>query len=138
LQTVDQGKIWLVFGGTVFSMAGALSLLLTDILFLPSAPSVDRPFFDRLWFSTSPHIFISCTVFPMLFAGLAIYRWLFAGSKLFGGWVKVAIASWFSLVINPVIWFLVISSHFLFGLVAIMLFLMVGFAISVVWRAKNA
>lgn len=138
MQTADHNKIWIFFGVIIFAAAGALSIILTDLILTPIASGVEKTFTDRLWFSKSPLFLLSCIFSPMAFAGYATYRWLFKSSKFFGSWINVAIAAWLSLALNPVIWLLVSATYFLFGVIAMCIFFFTGLAMSILWRLKNA
>lgn len=137
MQVATHSKAWIICGAFIFAFAGALSLVLTDLILVPIAPGVEKTFIDRLWFTKSPLLFLSCMFPPMVFAAFATHRWLFKDSKFFGGWFNVAIAAWLSLVVNPVIWFLVTVSYVLFGIVAIGIFFLTGSVMSILWRVKN-
>lgn len=138
MQSAERNKTWMVVGSIVFAAAGGLSLLLTDLILVPASPGAERNPTDYFWFSKSPAFVLSCIFPPMIFAGFAIHRWLFRGSRFFAGWLSVAIAAWLALVINPVIWLLVFASYVLFGFVAIGVFILAGAVMSIVWRMQDA
>jgi hypothetical protein len=134
----DYGKTWMALPAIVFSIAGAASLVITNIIVVPVADGSTLLLLDKLWFSFSPMILLLCIFFPMLTAGFATYRWLWSGSKIFSGWMNVAMASWLVLAINPVGLFLAIATFLMFWLVSFCVFISVGLAMSIVWRVKNA
>ncbi|MFC6805558.1 hypothetical protein ACFQE2_07495 [Methylophaga thalassica] len=120
----------LIITSLMFGLAGVVSLLLTDAAFVPRAPNSPIGWY----FSSEPILLISVAVPPAVFAYFASYRWHIKGSRFFNGWLNVALFSWLSLVINPVIWVLVLASFFFFGFVVLHVFLLVGLLIKFLLR----
>lgn len=138
MRVASGNRKWVIFASLMFAAAGGLCLLITDLIFVPLAPGTETTVADRLWFSTWPPFALSSIVPPMIAAGFSAYWWLFKGSKFFGGWLNVAVAAWFALAINPVIWLLVTMSYTLFGAVTLGVFAFTGLIMSGLWRARNA
>jgi hypothetical protein len=90
-----------------------------------------------LHFSREPMLVVSTSVPPALFAWYASLRWLRNGSKFFRGWLSVAVFAWVSLVINPIIWFLVVATFTLYGWVVLSCFLAAGLLFQVAWRMSG-
>jgi hypothetical protein len=59
------------------------------------------------------------------------------GSKFFRGWLSVAVFAWVSLVINPIIWFLVVTTFTLYGWVVLSCLLGAGLLFQVAWRMSG-
>lgn len=138
MRTSTIKKAWMILGSFVFAVVGGLSLLITDLIFMPLTPGAESSVSDVVWFSKSPLFLLSCIVPPMVAAGFATYWWLFQGSRFFGSWLNVALSAWLSLVINPIIWILFTFSYGLFGAVALGVFVLTGVVMSGVLREPNA
>jgi hypothetical protein len=133
LQSAQAYRGWVLSTSIGFGIAGLLALLITDLIFLPRAPSSSL----RLRFSTEPMLLVSTSVPPALFAWYASLRWLRNGSKFFRGWLSVAVFAWVSLVINPIIWLLVVATFTLYGWVVLTCFLAAGLLFQVAWRMSG-
>jgi hypothetical protein len=120
---------WIWFSSILFGALGFISLLITDMVLLPHAPGSST----GLYFSKSPVLVASTAIMPALFAFIASHRWLRKGSRLFGGWLSVAVFSWVSLVLNPAIWLLVLSSFMLYGFLVLGLLLVGGVILQLSW-----
>ena len=116
----------------LFGVLGLLSLVAMDLV-LPKAPGVS----PNLYFSRDPILLASTSLPPALFACFASLRWLRSDSKLFRGWLSVAAFAWTSLVINPVIWFLVLSTFLLYGFVALFFLLSGGVILQAAWQLSR-
>lgn len=115
-------KMWLTVPPVLFACAGACSLALTEFIM------GIRP--QMLW--TWP-VFVSCTLPPMLASWGSIHAWLNHGNRFLAGWLSVAMTAWLSLVVNPIIWFLVLSTLLLFGVVVLSVFLATGSLLAILW-----
>lgn len=128
---------WLYYSSILFGLTGVASLILTDLIIVPHAPGIERSFIDMLWLSKEPIFLLSSFFPPIFFAYIAAHRWLIKNSKFFSGWLSVAIASWLSLVLNPIIWLLVAASFVVYGFIVLALFLSCGIFLSVLWRIQS-
>jgi hypothetical protein len=133
MQSARGYRGWILYTSIGFGIVGLLSLLITDLIFLPRAPSSSL----SLHFSREPMLVVSTSVPPALFAWYASLRWLRNGSKFFRGWLSVAVFAWVSLVINPIIWFLVVATFTLYGWVLLSCFLAAGLLFRVAWRMSG-
>jgi hypothetical protein len=133
MQSARGYRGWILYTSIGFGIVGLLSLLITDLIFLPRAPSSSL----SLHFSREPMLVVSTSVPPALFAWYASLRWLRNGSKFFRGWLSVAVFAWVSLVINPIIWFLVVATFTLYGWVLLSCFLAAGLLFQVAWRMSG-
>jgi hypothetical protein len=119
-----------IISAFVFAIPGVISLLLTDLIFVPRAPSKSITlFFSLEWINI-----LAVTIPPAIFAYVATYQWLANEKKFFRGWMNVAIFAWFSLLINPVVWLLVIATFFLYGFIVFHIFLFTGLIMSFIWK----
>jgi len=123
-------KKWILASSFMFGVLGIFSLVITDLIILPSA-SLQAP---KFYFSKEPIFLLSVSVMPFCFAYFAANRWLRKKSTFFRGWFSVAVFSWLSLVLNPVIWLLVLATFVLFGFVVLLMFLTGGFVLQLIWK----
>ena len=122
---------WIVFSSIYFGVLGYLSLLITDLILLPSNTHEQSM---NLYFAKEPMLIASTSLPPALFAYIAAKKWLREGSKFFRGWLSVACFSWLSLVINPIIWFLVIITFVSYGFIVLGVLFIGGFVLQVFWQ----
>ena len=120
-------KKYLVLSPIIFGIAGAISLFITDMIVVPRIP--DSPF--KFHFFKEPMYLISATIIPALFAYISSYRWLIKKHKKNYSWLYVSLFSWFSLVINPIIWMLVLGSFLIFGIMAFLIFGLTGIILKI-------
>ena len=123
---------WVLSSSVLFGVLGLLSLVAVDFM-LPRAPGVS----PYLYFSREPILLASASLPPALFACFASLRWLRNDSKLFRGWLSVATFAWTSLVINPVIWVLVLSTFLLYGVIVLLFLLAGGLVLQVAWQLST-
>jgi hypothetical protein len=126
---------WLFISPLFFFFAGISSLVITDLVVVPKIKYVG--ILQSLWFTKMPIFFLSVSVPPALFSFLATYLWLIKKVSFFKGWLSVAAFAWISLAINPIIWFLIVSSFFMFGIVAIGVMFLAGIVLQIIWNLKN-
>lgn len=115
-------KVWLIVPPFLFACAGVSSLALTEAIMGIRT--------HMLW--TWP-VIATCTLPPMLASWGAIHAWLNRGSSFFAGWLSISCAALLSLLVNPIIWFLVLTTLLLFGAVALSVFLAVGCLLAALW-----
>lgn len=127
--------LWLGLSPLVFGVAGLLGLVLTDLAGPPRASTHSG---YSLHLSLVPLLLLSTTLPPALFAFLATYWWLVKGVKFFSGWLSVAIFAWISLVLNPVIWLLVLTTYMLYGFVALATLLAAGAVLVIISDPRPA
>lgn len=127
-------KKWILAPSFMFGVLGISSLVITDLIILPSA-SLQTP---KFYFSKEPTLLFSVFVMPFCFAYFAANRWLSKKSTFFRGWFSIAVFSWLSLVLNPFIWVLVLATFVLFGFVVLLMFLTGGFALQLIWKISEA
>jgi len=120
-------KKYLLLSPIIFGIAGAISLFITDIIVVPGIPGSP----SRFYFFKEPMYFISATIIPALFAYISSYRWLIKKRKKNYSWLYVSLFSWFSLVINPIVWMLVLSSFLIFGITAFLIFGLTGIILKI-------
>jgi len=89
------------------------ALLVSLPPFLPIMSSIHhrcpRGFFNRYRFRRNHFSCYQPVSFLHYLRFFATYMWLVKGVQFFRGWLSVAAAAGFSLVINPVAWFLVMA-----------------------------
>ncbi|HWS40811.1 MAG TPA: hypothetical protein VN247_05935 [Arenimonas sp.] len=124
-------QIWLYVVPIFFFFAGISSLVITDLIVVPKIKY--EGILQSLWFSKEPIYLFSASIPPALFSFLATYLWLIKKVSFFRGWLSVAAFAWVSLVVNPIIWFLVISSFFMFGFVALSVMFLAGIILQITW-----
>ncbi len=122
---------WVVFSSIYFGVLGYLSLLVTDLILLPSNTHEQSM---NLFFAKEPLLIASTSLPPALFAYIAAKKWLHDDSKFFRGWLSVACFSWLSLVINPLIWFLVMVTYMGYGAIVLGVLFIGGFVLQVFWQ----
>jgi hypothetical protein len=120
---------WVVSSSVLFGVLGLLSLVAVDFM-LPRAPGANF----QLYFSKEPILLASTSIPPALFACFASLRWLRNDSRLFRGWLSVATFAWTSLVINPVIWLLVLSTFLFYGVIVLLFLLAGGVVLQIAWQ----
>jgi len=125
-------RIWIFLSPVVFCFAGLASAVVTDLVFHSSPLSTG--FLHSLSLSKEPLFLLSSSIPPALFAFFATYMWLVKGVQFFRGWLSVAAAAWFSLVINPIVWFLVMATFALYGFVALGVFFFAGVVLHIAWK----
>ena len=123
---------WLVIGPIVFGIVGLLSLVTVDVVFLPRIPGTKEALIERLDFSKELMFILSCTISPIVCSFITAYLWLKKGNRGFN-WFIIAVISYGSIMVNPVMWFLTIITFFLYPLVAGFLFVIAGGSVCLLW-----
>ncbi|MEZ5525336.1 MAG: hypothetical protein R3E62_10315 [Pseudomonadales bacterium] len=126
-------KKWILFPSFMFGVLGIFSLVITDLVFLPSA----QPHSSKLYFSVEPTLLFSASVMPFGFAYFAANKWLHKNSSFFRGWFSVAGFAWLALILNPIIWLLVLATFTLFGFVVLFIFLTGGLILQLIWKISG-
>ncbi|MBW7469685.1 hypothetical protein [Marinobacter sp. F4218] len=111
-----------IISAIAFSIAGASALLLTDLVVVPRAPGIPISFY----YSSNLILLVSVSFVPACVAYLTSYFWLSRNITFFDGWLSVAAFSWLSLLINPAVWLLVLSSFLFFGFTVLAIFFITG------------